>query len=114
MPQLGRHHDDTIYLASAKSLAEGHGYRIASLPREPLQTKYPPVLPLLLAPLWKLAPGFPEHLHLATLFAWLTIVPYLFCMRSLFRSFQLGGWEIKILTLAAAWHPVICLRSSIR
>jgi hypothetical protein len=107
------HHDDTIYRASAKSLAEGHGYRIASLPGEPFQTKYPPVLPLLLALLWKLAPGFPENLHLATLFAWLMIVPYLFCMRALFRAFQLRAWEVKILTIAAAWHPVICLLSTV-
>src|SRR5215467_20398 len=113
MPHLGLHHDDTIYLASAKSLAEGHGYRIASLPGEPFQTKYPPVLPLLLAAVWKVAPEFPENLNFAMLLAWLMIVPYLLCMRAVFRFFQFGEREVWMLTLLAASHPVICLLSTV-
>src|SRR5512140_1203032 len=47
MPQLGILHDDAVYLVSAKSLAQGHGYRIESLPGQPFQTKYPPLLSIL-------------------------------------------------------------------
>src|ERR1700736_4549327 len=54
MPQLGFYHDDTINWVSAKSLAEGHGYRIPSLPQQPFQTKSPPVFPALLALVWKI------------------------------------------------------------
>jgi len=38
MPHFGHLHDDSIYFVCAKSLAEGRGYRILSLPAEPYQT----------------------------------------------------------------------------
>ena len=45
MPQLGRFHDDGIYWVTAKSLAEGRGLRLESLPGAPAATKYPPMYP---------------------------------------------------------------------
>jgi len=59
---LGLYHDDALYVISSKSLAEGKGYRIISLPEEPLQTKYPILFPLLLAPVWLIQPSFPENI----------------------------------------------------
>lgn len=50
----GMYHDDAIYLTTAKALAAGEGYRILSLPGEPLQTKYPVGFPLMIAPAWLL------------------------------------------------------------
>jgi len=61
LPALGLFHDDAVYTVTAKALAEGRGYRIISLPDEPLQTKYPPVFPLLLAAVWKVTPTFPDN-----------------------------------------------------
>lgn len=58
---FGMLHDDGVYLVTAKSLAEGHGYRIISLPNDPVQTKYPIVLPLLLSIMWRMNPHFPEN-----------------------------------------------------
>src|ERR1700747_755590 len=75
MPHLGFYHDDAIYWVSAKSIAEGQGYRILSLPGQPNQTKYPPLFPAILAVVWKLQPGFPQNLPLATLAAWLMLPP---------------------------------------
>src|SRR5260370_1317089 len=49
MPLLSAMSDDGIYLVCAKSLAEGSGYRILSLPGQPNQTKYPPLYPWLLS-----------------------------------------------------------------
>ena len=46
VPKFCDLHDDCLYFVSAKSLADGGGYRIASLPGEPPQTKYPPLYPL--------------------------------------------------------------------
>src|SRR5947209_14416847 len=63
-PRCGEYHDDAIYLATAKALAEGEGYRLAHLPGAPPQTKYPPLYPALLALLWKLGPAFPANLPL--------------------------------------------------
>ena len=74
MPHFGHLHDDSIYFVCAKSLAEGRGYRILSLPAEPYQTKYPPLWPLALATIWKLDPHFPENLRWGMALAW-TMLP---------------------------------------
>jgi hypothetical protein len=73
---IGLYHDDGIYVATAKSLAEGHGYRIDSDPETLAQTKYPPLLPLVLSVIWRIVPKFPENapllklVSLASLLAW--------------------------------------------
>lgn len=59
--------DGGIYLATAKSLAEGQGYRIQSLPEPLPQTKYPPLFPFLVSVIWQLAPRFPDNLPLLRL-----------------------------------------------
>ena len=112
MPHLGLHQDDALYLVGAKSLAEGHGYRIDSLPGAPFQTKYPPLLPLLLAPLWKFGPGFPANLKLATLAAWWLLPVFLLAVRAMCRQLGFSPRETWLLTLAAAWHPLVCLLST--
>src|SRR6266566_8900950 len=71
MPLLSVMSDDGIYLVGAKSLAEGAGYRIQSLPRQPYQTKYPPLYSWLLSWIWKASPRFPANLPPAALFAWM-------------------------------------------
>ena len=48
-PGIGLYHDDAIYLVTAKAIASGHGYTIASLPVPIAETKYPPVFPAFLA-----------------------------------------------------------------
>ncbi len=58
----GLYHDDAIYVSTAKSLAEGHGYRLRGVPEEPLQTKYPILYPALLAVVWNIWPSFPNNL----------------------------------------------------
>src|SRR5277367_129217 len=53
MPDFARLHDDGLLFSSAKSLADGAGYRIPSLPENPNQTKYPPLYPALLGLIWR-------------------------------------------------------------
>jgi hypothetical protein len=77
MPHFGPLHDDSIYWVSARSLAEGRGYRILSLPSEPFQTKYPPLWPLMLAAIWKIDPRFPENLKPGMALAWLMLPAFL-------------------------------------
>jgi hypothetical protein len=60
----GLYHDDGIYLSTARSLAEQGSYRLINLPGAPFATKYPPLYPLILAVIWKVAPGFPDNLRL--------------------------------------------------
>src|SRR5438094_8656895 len=69
MPLIGGMSDDGTYMVCAKSLAEGTGYRIVSLPSQPFQTKYPPLFPWVLSFIWRINPNFPSNLPLATGFA---------------------------------------------
>src|SRR6516164_5249527 len=59
---FGLYHDDGIYVTAAKALATGHGYRVISLPGDPVDTKSPPLYPLLLSLVWRVSPSFPENL----------------------------------------------------
>jgi hypothetical protein len=61
---VGVYYDDGIYLALAKSLAEGHGYHLQYLPGTPGAVHYPFGYPLFLAFLWKLWPSFPANVAL--------------------------------------------------
>lgn len=58
----GMYADDGIYLATAKALADGRGYRHLELPGEPYQTKYPILYPAVLAVIWRLWPDFPANM----------------------------------------------------
>ncbi len=58
---VGVFYDDGIYLALAKSLAEGHGYHLQYLPGAPAAVHYPFGYPVLLAALWTLWPSFPAN-----------------------------------------------------
>jgi hypothetical protein len=111
MPHLGFYHDDSIYWVSAKSLATGDGYRIASLPNQPYQTKYPPLYATLLATIWRINPNFPSNLPLATLFAWVLLPLYLLCVWTFLR--QCGfEWGVQcLLFLIAALSPVAAVFS---
>ena len=55
-------YDEGVYVATAKALAAGSGYRNPSLPDAPPQAKYPPLAPLALSLIWRLVPQFPENL----------------------------------------------------
>ena len=59
---LGLFGDDGIYAVVAKSLSEGEGYRLISLPTSPEQTKYPFLYSYILSWLWGLYPKFPRIL----------------------------------------------------
>ncbi|HVO34681.1 MAG TPA: hypothetical protein VMT21_03880 [Gemmatimonadales bacterium] len=61
---VGVFYDDGIYLALAKSLAEGHGYRLLYLPGAPGAVHYPFLYPAFLAALWRVVPAFPANVAL--------------------------------------------------
>lgn len=91
MPQLGRGHDDAIYLTVAKSLAEGTGYRIQNLPGAPYETKYPPVIIWLLTLVWRFEPRFPANLAIATALQWAMIPPFLWLAGVWLKRVGLSG-----------------------
>lgn len=61
---VGVFYDDGIYAALARSLAEGHGYRLLYLPGAPAAVHYPPLYPAFLALLWRVWPSFPDNVVL--------------------------------------------------
>ncbi|HMA46591.1 MAG TPA: hypothetical protein VKP11_05235, partial [Frankiaceae bacterium] len=61
---VGVFYDDGIYTALARSLAEGHGYRLLYLPGAPAAVHYPPLYPAFLALLWRAWPAFPDNVVL--------------------------------------------------
>jgi hypothetical protein len=83
---LGLFHDDGIYAVVAKSLHDGAGYRIISLPTAPDQTKYPFLYSYILSGLWSLNPKFPNNIGLlkaanALFLAVIFVLSYLFYRR---------------------------------
>jgi hypothetical protein len=54
--------DQSFYLAGAKGLAEGKGYRFVTLADAPRLTLWPPLYSAYLACVWKVWPRFPENL----------------------------------------------------
>jgi hypothetical protein len=109
MPHLGYYHDDSLYWVCAKSIAEGKGYRIQSLPDQPWQTKYPPLFPLLLSIAWRWGPTFPANLPLATLLVWCLFPLYVWLVWLYLEGFR--ARERLVLTAAAALNPVAVLFS---
>jgi len=113
MPQFGRWiDDDSVYFVSAKSIADGHGYRILSFPDAPFQTKYPPLHPLLLAGIWKLNPNFPENLALGTLVSWLAVPVLLFLCLRLFRAYGFSEKHAWAMTALFAVNPYLAILGS--
>ncbi len=111
LPQLGVFPDDSVYWVTAKSLAEGGGYRIASLPDQPPQTKYPPLFPLLLSLVWRVDPHFPSNLPLAALVVWILFPVFLYLVKRLFEDWGLSQREARWLTVAVGLSPVAVLFS---
>ncbi len=111
LPHLGWYHDDTLYWIGGQSIAQGSGYRILSLPDHPYQTKYPPLYPLLLAGVWKLAPSFPDNLRPALLLSWLLLPLYVVASRRMLRDLGLGPQTSWGLASALALSPVLVVLS---
>lgn len=103
--------DDGVYLATAKSMAEGHGYRHAELPGEPWQTKYPPLYPWLLSLVLRAEPNlehaWPGVVGLNVLFAGAAVVLAYFVMR---RRFGAGPWlaatACSLTAINAVWFQL--------
>ncbi|MEZ5392754.1 MAG: hypothetical protein R2724_07725 [Bryobacterales bacterium] len=103
---FGASHDDTLYFTAAKSIAEGHGSRMESVPGEPPQTKYPVLYPALLSLVWRINPEFPGNIELAwklnLLFAALAVL----LSAALARQLGAGRGEALALAALTGLHPI--------
>lgn len=57
---IGSFNDDGVYVALGKAIAAGEGYRSIHLAGDPVQVKYPPGYPALLAVLWWIGGSLPN------------------------------------------------------
>ncbi|MBA3853427.1 MAG: hypothetical protein C0503_03370 [Gemmatimonas sp.] len=93
---IGVFHDDAVYVLIAKALANGQGFVNPHLPGTPAAIHFPPMFPLLLAGVLKLAPAFPEGL------AWIKFVnPLLLAAAAYGMTFGIITW-LAVSPLAAA------------
>lgn len=114
VPAVGTFHDDGIYLVTAKALAEGHGYRIVSLPWEPAQTKYPILFPALLSIVWSVSPDFPNNLPWLKAIPLVATVAWLLVSRRLLRVLGASPVEaVLIVSLVAVSPWVVYLSTSL-
>ena len=106
--ELGLFHDDGIYAVVAKSLSDGTGYRIISLPTAPDQTKYPFVYSYVLSWLWRLYPMFPDNIGLLKA-ANAVFLSAIFVFSYLFYRRRVKGEESEALLFAAlvCINPVV-------
>jgi hypothetical protein len=109
IPHIGRFDDDAVYLACAKSLRDGHGYRLASFPGEPAETKFPPIFPALLAAAWTRNLPFPDNLIRISPLLWLMVPALCGVSYGVFRSLQTGGATALMLTGLIALNPVVAM-----
>ena len=105
LPQFGKYQDDGLFVIGAKSLHDGHGYRISSLPGKPFQTKYQPLYPVLLAALWTLNGDFPHNLEWITLLQWTIIATFLTTAYLLIRSLGFEPWKAAAMMAFLAINP---------
>ncbi len=101
--QIGQHVDDASYVMLAKALLSGQGYRQIAYPDAPLETKYPPLLPLLIAPFLWLSGGALWAARLPALVSAIAAVPVLWLLLRRFAD----GWTLWLVTAVVALHPMI-------
>jgi len=111
MPSFGWIHDDGLYFVCAKSLAQGAGYRILSLPGEPFQTKYPPLYPLALSLVWMVNPRFPDNLPLAAALSWVFLPVLLVLAWRLLPSLGVSRREGAVVCILLGLNPLVILYS---
>ena len=107
---FGYYHDDSIYVTTAKALATGHGYRIISLPDEPAESKYPPLLPFLLSLIWRFWPNFPANVNaMIALSAAATLSFLALTRRYLVNEKYAEDWQALLVIAAAGlnWRTLI-------
>ncbi|HEY9686807.1 MAG TPA: hypothetical protein V6C52_07530 [Coleofasciculaceae cyanobacterium] len=103
----GMWYDDGVYLLGAKSLALGQGYSLLSEAGQPAIVKYPPMLSLVLAPLWWLNPEFPANLPSMKTLNILLASADLGLLYVLARHFfRFDRWSTAFLCLMLGLNPV--------
>jgi hypothetical protein len=112
---VGVWHDDGVYALLGRAIASGQGFHYTQFPGAPAATHYPPLYPLLLGAVWRLAPSFPDNIA-----AFLAVNAVLVGLAALgmfrFVSRQLGWRDDAAAGLALATSlttPVLALSGAV-
>jgi hypothetical protein len=111
LPLFGRYFDDGLYLSSAKGIADGHGYRIVSLPGAPPQVKYPPLIPFVMALAWRVGTTLPQVFQVASWLAWVPIPLFLAITWIWLQTLPLSKWSIAAILIAFSFNYHLLLQS---
>ncbi len=95
-------HDDGVYLLLGKSLADGEGLRYSQVPGSLPGAKFPPIYPLFLALLWKVAPEAVGQGQLASFFNLLFVASSGGMFVAYLRSLKFS-WRSSVATAVLFW-----------
>ena len=95
-------HDDGAYLLLGKSLADGEGLRYSQVPGSPPGAKFPPLYPLFLALLWRVAPEAVGQGQLASFFNLLFVALSGGMFAAYLRSLDFS-WRSSIVSAVLFW-----------
>src|SRR5260370_16175742 len=110
---FGLSEDDTLYFSSARSIAEGHGYILPSVPGTPPATKYPILYPWILSWVWRWTSAFPGNLSAAVALNLVFGAAYLIAAFAFLR--RLPGFSntgALVLTAICAINPTVLFLSA--
>ena len=111
-PHFGLMMDDAIYLSGARSIAEGAGYRLDILPGSPAQTKYPPGLSMMIAPVWRAMPEAGAAVRVAIGVLWVFMAGWILLTPGVLGEAGLG-WKAALgVTAFVAMNPYVIFLSS--
>jgi hypothetical protein len=96
---FGQRSDDGVYLATAKSIATGQGYRLLHLPGAPFAIKYPPLYPAYLSLAWIIQPAFPASARVAAVLHAALVPVYVALLLAMLLQF---GFSLRRIFLVAA------------
>jgi hypothetical protein len=108
--RFGFYRDDSMYVVMGKALATGQGYRIISLPTEPVQTKSPPFYPFLLSLIWRMDPSFPHNLTpMMLLTAGMTLLFLALTYKYLVKEVYASKWQALVVVglTAINWRTIV-------
>lgn len=111
---VGVWHDDGVYALLGRAIASGHGFHYTQFPGAPAATHYPPLYPLLVAAVWRLAPSFPDNIA-----AFLAVNAVLVGLAALglYRFSRWLGWRdgaaASVALLASVTTPVLALSGAV-
>jgi hypothetical protein len=112
--RFGTYHDDSIYVSTARAIADGQGYRLINLPDSLYQTKYPPLYPLVLAAAWKMKPQFPQNLNFMMLLSVIAMIGFLLITSSYLLNTEYASPKTLFAVIALTafnWRTMILATS---